>query len=168
MSEHEAQASEREHPRVSLKGSRVRPLHRETTTLRVLESQWFRSAEVGRTHRRSRCPNASHIARGTRDLARRTFRSRGDCARRSANRANRCGSWKALLLPEVRTSSRYYAQASSGSHPEGCGLGNSGSFRAASVVRLDSMEGCLGRGCVSLNRRRDCDPGFGGSNRSHA
>jgi len=63
----------------------------------------------------------------------------------------------------VQTSSRYYAQASSGSHPEGCGLGNSGSFRAASVVRLDSMEGCLGRGCVSLNRRRDCDPGFGGS-----
>jgi len=76
---------------------------------------------------------------------------------------NRCGSWKAPLLPEEWTSSRYYAQASSGSHPEGCGLGNSGSFRAASVVRLDSTEGCLGRGCVSLNRRRDCDPGFGGS-----
>jgi len=36
------------------------------------------------------------------------------------------------------------AQASSGSHPEGCGLGDSGSLRAASAWRFDSMEGCLG------------------------
>jgi hypothetical protein len=71
VSGHEAQASEREHPRVSLKGMRVRPLHREATKSRVLESQLFRSAEVGRTHRRPRRPNASHIAQGTRGLARR-------------------------------------------------------------------------------------------------
>jgi len=32
MSEHEAKASEREHPRMSLKGTCARPLHRETTS----------------------------------------------------------------------------------------------------------------------------------------
>jgi len=73
---------------------------------RVVESV-FRSAEVGRTHRFPRGTSASEIANGTRGIARKKGRPRGDCARRSRQRAKRCGSWGASLSPEVRNSSRF-------------------------------------------------------------
>jgi hypothetical protein len=67
------------------------------------------------------------------------------------------------LSKESSSSSRSCAQASSGSHPEGCGLGDSGSLRAASARRSGRWKGAWACGYAPLNREHDCSPGLGGS-----
>jgi len=52
------------------------------------------------------------------------------------------------------------AQASSGSHPEGCGLGDSGSPRAASARLPIRRKGVRAGGRASLNQRRSCSSGL--------
>jgi len=124
--------------------------NRRSTSARV---ERFRSAEVDRTHRRSRRPVemcAEKRTAGTRDLAR---TNRGSRTRPpGGSRA------KTVRGPSPRLSkkgdagwSKPPAQASSGSHPEGCGLGDSGSPRAASGRLPIRWKGVRVAGCVSLN-----------------
>jgi hypothetical protein len=94
----------------------------------------FRSAEVDWTHRRSRRPGAlTGRTSDTRGLARTNHRPAHDA--RSTGTASEHGAraFEASSNHGDVDWLKPHAQASSGSHPEGCGLGDSGSPRAASA-----------------------------------
>jgi hypothetical protein len=101
------------------------------------EHEWsitaFRSAEVGRTHRFPRGTYAISIAGGRAEWLEGTAHLA--VTARGGRESERDGAGVVARLFQRRCEAARVscAQASSGSHPEGCGLGDSGSLRAASA-----------------------------------
>jgi hypothetical protein len=119
------------------------------TTKRDGCSSWkrFRSAEVDRAHRRSRRlkEEQSTSFGNARPSSQespppRVTRGSGEEIER-----RRCAGFRCAFQREDARGLRPHAQASSGSHPEGCGLGDSGSSRATSARSYGTTEGCRAR-----------------------
>jgi hypothetical protein len=139
--EHEAKVSEREHPRcVTARSARefAAPGNDES---RVFELRRFGvQKSAGRTFVRGR---RERFARGTRGLARRNERSRGDCAERSKTRANGCGSCDAPLQGVV-IQLAFMRASLIGIASGGVRARRLGKSQGRERMTKRSMEGCLG------------------------
>jgi len=99
-------------------------------------------------HRRAATPaRANNASRHARPSSKETCCLRGDAPANDRERAKTVQGLRTRSSSKAPPRSSWWcAQASSGSHLEWCGLGDSESPRAASARRADTTEGCQARG----------------------
>jgi hypothetical protein len=109
-------------------------LRRETTEYGCSSRNGFGvQKSIGRIAGRDARESAPSATHGHARLSSKESRGQGTAPARRSSEDGARASRRAATIMVTREGSKPHAQASSGSHPEGCGLGDSGSPRAASV-----------------------------------